>query len=116
MPIARAETEKTIAELKKLLEGRDKEIKVMKQTMSKIQPLVDFVNSFDTPEHLKKSLDLIMDDRGDERLRPSKTIEETADEIERVEARLRELAMKSGIPMTREEYEERKKKQIANER
>jgi len=115
------ETEKTIVELKKQLEERDKEIGAMKKTMAKIQPLVDFVNSFDTPEHLKATLDIITDDHGDKRFRPleisshisnrqKKTIEQTADEIERDEARLKELAKKHGLPMTREEYEEKKKK------
>ena len=106
------ETEKTIVELKKLLEERDKEIQSMKETMTKIQPLVDFVNSFDTPEHLKKSLDLIMDDRGDERFRPLRTIEETADMIERDEASLERIARERGLPMTKEDYELRRKRTV----
>lgn len=71
------------------------------------------MNSFDTPEHLKKALDLISDDHGDERLRPLKTIEETVDEIEISEARFKGLAKKRGLPMTREEYEERRTKKRA---
>jgi transposase-like protein len=57
-----------------------KEDLAMKKIMAKIQPLVDFVNSFDTPEHLKKTLYLITEEPRDERFRPLKTIEETARE------------------------------------
>jgi guanylate kinase len=78
--------------------------------MAKIQPLVDFVSSFDMPEHLKKVLDLITGDHEDERSQPKKTIEEVANEIERDEARCEQLAREKGLPMTQEEYEERKKK------
>ena len=72
--------------------------------MAKIQPLVDFVSSFDTPEHLKKVLDLITEDHEDERSQPKKTIEEVANEIERDEARWEQLAREKGLPMTQEEY------------
>lgn len=91
------ETEKTTSELKKLLEKSDKEIEAMKMTMAKVQSLVDFVNGFDTQEHLKVELDIISDDHGDERSHPLKTIGETADEIERNEARLQEQARKRGV-------------------
>jgi integrase len=117
------ETEKTIAELKKQLEERDKEMKTVKETMAKIQPLVDFVNQFDTPEHLKAALGILTDEHRDERLRPlevspsvsdrrKKTIEQTADEIVRSEARFKQLAEKRGLPMTHEEYEKRRKKRM----
>jgi len=70
------ETEKTITELKRQLTERDKEINAMKKTMTKIQPLVEFVNSFDHPENLKKILDYLKDDyisqSSDEKLYPLK--------------------------------------------
>ena len=56
------ETEKTIAELKKQLEERDKQIQTMRVTIDKIQPLVEFVNSFETPQKLKRILDEFFED------------------------------------------------------
>jgi len=41
----------------------------MKKTIVKTQPLVDFVNSFDTPTHPEAVLELITEDHGNERLR-----------------------------------------------
>jgi hypothetical protein len=132
------ETEKTIVELKKQLEERDKEIENMRVTIDKIQPLVEFVNSFETPQKLKKILDTffndgafqamdeqptlldkdvaeMIDDTAKKRgLTKKETLEqlmkEELEKIEESEKRFKELAMKSGMPMTREEYEERKKK------
>jgi len=60
------ETEKTIVELKKQLEERDREIEAMKETVTKIQPLVEFVNSFDTPQKLKTILEFLKEDYIDE--------------------------------------------------
>jgi len=44
--------------------------------MAKLQPLVEFVNSFDAPENLKKILDFLKDDftdkYADEKLRPQR--------------------------------------------
>jgi hypothetical protein len=65
-------------------------------------------------------LEILKDDREDEKFRPlevsphassrqEKTIEQTADEIERSEARRKEVAKKHGLPMTQGEYEERKR-------
>jgi len=56
------ETEKTIAELKKQLEERDKQVETMRVTIEKIQPLVEFVNSFETPQKLKTILDQFLKD------------------------------------------------------
>lgn len=56
------ETEKTIDELKKQLTERDKEIKAMKETMAKIERLVQFVNSFNSPEELKTILGYLKDE------------------------------------------------------
>lgn len=46
------ETEKTIEELKKQLKEREQEIKVLKETAVKLQPLLEFINSFENPETL----------------------------------------------------------------
>jgi hypothetical protein len=53
---ALTETDKTIVELKRQLKERDKEIETMKATIVKIQPVLEFVNSFDAPENLKTIL------------------------------------------------------------
>ena len=70
------ETEKTIEELREQMRDRDEETKALKETMSKIQPLVEFVNSFDAPEELKKILDFLKDDLtdqyADEKLHPQR--------------------------------------------
>ena len=110
-------------------------------TIDKIQPLVEFVNSFETPQKLKRILDEFFEDskfrtwdedpilldedvaemidntaekRG---LTQKETLEqlmkEELEKIDESEKRLKELAMKSGMPITRKEYEERKKKRLA---
>jgi site-specific recombinase XerC len=132
------ETEKTIAELKRQLEERDKQIETMKVTIDKIQPLVEFVNSFETPQKLKRILDHffkddtfrtfyeeptlldkdvaeMIDEIANKRgLTQKETLEqlmkEELEKIEESEKKFKELAKKSGMPMTWEEYEERKKK------
>jgi len=43
-----------------------------KQQLEKLQPLVEFVNSFDMPQNLKTILDFIKDDYAEEKLRPLK--------------------------------------------
>ena len=68
-----AETEKAIEELKKQLAERDKEIVAMKETMTKIEPLIEFVNSFNAPQQLKEILDYLKDSLAyskDDRFRP----------------------------------------------
>lgn len=56
---------------------RDKAIKELERTIAKIQPLVEFVNSFDQPENLKTILaflkDALVSQSPDEKLRPPKT-------------------------------------------
>jgi hypothetical protein len=67
------ETEKTIGELERRLKERDQEIKAMRETMSTMQPLIKFVNSFNVPEELTRILDYLKDDftySKDDRLRP----------------------------------------------
>jgi site-specific recombinase XerD len=131
------ETEKTIAELKKQLEARDREIETMKVTIDKIQPLVEFVNTFETPQKLKRIMDHFFKDdmfRSFDKEDPtlldkdvSELIDETAkergltqkealeqlmkEELEGIvesEKRFKELAKKSGMPMSRKEYEKRR--------
>ena len=60
------ETEKTIAELKKQIAERDKEIDTMKETVLKLQPLVEFVNRYDDYENLKTILNMFKMDILDE--------------------------------------------------
>ena len=48
--------------MKKQLEERDKEIKAFRELVTKIQPIVEFVNSFDSPKNLKAILDGLRDD------------------------------------------------------
>jgi len=130
------ETEKTIVELKKQLEERDKQIDAMKVTVDKIQPLVEFVNRFETPQKLKRILDEffkddnfrtfleeptlldkdvaeMIDDTASKRgLTQKETLEqlmkEELEKIDEGEKRFKELAKRSGMPMTRKEYEKRK--------
>ena len=132
------ETEKKIDELKKQLEKGDKQIETMKVTIDKIQPLVEFVNSFETPQKLKRILDEffedgkfrtwdeeptlldedvaeMIDDTAEKKgLTQKETLEQLMkgelEKIDESEKKLKELAKKSGMPMTREEYEERRKK------
>lgn len=129
------ETDKTIAELKRQLEERDKQVETMRDTLTKIQPLVEFVNSFETPQKLKEILEFLKDD---EETLLEKDVSELIDEHARKEdiskeealvqltkehlrkmaegdKRFRELAIKSGMPMTRKEYEKRRKKRAITE-
>jgi site-specific recombinase XerD len=130
------ETERTIVELKKQLEERDKQIETMKVTIDKIQPLVEFVNRFETPQKLKRILDhFFKDDNFRTFLEEPTLLDEdvaemiddtakirgltqkdaleqlTKEELEKIlesEKRFKEMARKSGMPMTRKEYEMRK--------
>jgi site-specific recombinase XerD len=107
------ETEKTIAELKKQLEGRDKELEEMKRMMVKLQPLVDFMNRDPTVEEMKAELGLDDEDDLDAELGPKKSAEEALAAVRdsvRADDKLEEMFRKKGLPMTKEEYEERKRK------
>ncbi len=53
------ETEKTIGELERRLQERDQEIKATKETMTKMQPLIEFAYMFKTPEIMRKFLEAI---------------------------------------------------------
>ena len=132
------ETEKTIAELRKQLTNRDKEINTMKEAIAQMQPLVEFVNSFSSPRELKKILDFLKDDSMiqfsyDPRTELDKHIADKVNEITKREGitqaealeqlikreweifaeadeKRKELAKARGLPITREDYEEQKKK------
>lgn len=107
------ETEKTIAELKKQLDERDKEIGEMKRMMVKLQPLVEFMNRGPTVEEMKAQLGLDDEDDLDAELGPKKSAEEALAAVRDsvgVDDKLEEMLRKKGLPMTKEEYEERKRK------
>ena len=70
------ETEKTIEELREQLKEKDKEINALEGKMAKLQPLVEFVNSYDTPENLKRTLDFIIDGLSDRMRAPLKALVE----------------------------------------
>jgi len=68
MPFLRLETatptqtDKTIKELEAQLAKRDKEINDMKQAITNLAPVIEFVNSFNQPKELKDLLDFLKDD------------------------------------------------------
>ncbi|MCW3985962.1 MAG: hypothetical protein NWE91_06105 [Candidatus Bathyarchaeota archaeon] len=132
-----AETEKTIEELKLQLTERDKEMEVMKESFRKIQPLVDFVNTFNAPEDLKemlnslsydmtvssydpkvlfdqhvaKKLDEIMKEKGiTQKEALELLVNETWKSVKEGDRRRLEIAKAHGLPITKEDYEERRKK------
>jgi len=130
------ETEKTIAELREQLTKRDQEIDAMKETIVKIQPVIEFVNTFTHPREVKEMLDFVRSDYERSSFDPNiwfdKPISDKLDEIVRREGvtpaealkrlikedwertregqeKLKRRAKARGVPMTREEYEEKKK-------
>ncbi len=107
------ETEKTIAELKKRLNERDKEIEELKRMMVKLQPLVDFMNRNPPVEQMKKELGLDEEDDLEAELDPKKSAEEAVAAVRnsvRADDKLEEIFRKKGLPMTKEDYEEGKRK------
>jgi integrase/recombinase XerD len=76
LAIEKINKQKSIMELRRELESRDREIQAFQNAMEKMQPLLEFVNSFETPENLKKILDFLKDDftgqYADEKLRPQR--------------------------------------------
>lgn len=137
------ETEKTMAELREQLTKRDQEIEAMRETMTKMQPLIEFVNSFNAPQQLKEILDYLKDDfvySKDDKLHPIKTefspyikdkldriakrkgitqaealeqlVVEDLELLQKDEERRLETAKAHGLPITREDYEEKKKKML----
>jgi len=135
------ETEKTMAELREQLTKRDQEIEAMRATITKMQPLIEFVNSFNAPEELTRILDYLKDDfvySKDDKLHPIETefspyikdkldriakrkgitqaealeqlVVEDLELLEKDEERRLEIAKTHGLPITREDYEKKKKK------
>ena len=67
--------QKGLTEQKTITETMTKENMRMQQELKKLQPLVEFINSFDTPEDLKTILNFLKDDYSnspDDKLRPLK--------------------------------------------
>ena len=67
--------QKGLTEQKTITETMTKENMRMQQELKKLQPLVEFINSFDTPENLKTILNFLKDDYSnspDDKLRPLK--------------------------------------------
>ena len=92
----------TTQELRKRLEERDKELTELREDVKRMQPLLEFVNSFDAPKNLKEILDFLKDDyvreSSDEKLRPlrvefSKYISDKLDEIAEREGITRKEAL-----------------------
>jgi len=98
MPSLRLEaatpTEKTIEELREQLKERDKEINALEGKMTKLQPLVDLVNSYEKPEDFKRTLDFIIDGLSVSMQAPLKEL------VEEIHAK--------------EDYEKQKKKRVEN--
>jgi hypothetical protein len=89
------ETEKTIAELRDQLKTRDKEIDILNEKLAKLQPIIEFVDMFDRPAQLKKTLEFMIADSKlpeDDRFRPIKT-----EVSPYVAKKLNEIAEKQGI-------------------
>ncbi len=133
------ETEKTLVELKKQLMARDKEIDALKEAITKIQPVIDFVNTFTHPKEIKEMLDVVRSDNGfaqssfDSNIWFEKDIADELDDIMKKEGitqtealkrfmgknwerflkrqeELKRMAKERGLPITQEDYEEKKKK------
>lgn len=131
------ETEKTITELKRQLKARDKEIDAMKETIAKIQPVIEFVNTFTHPREVKEMLEFVRSDYErssfDPNIRFHKSIADKLDDIMRKEGvtqaealkrlikedwertlegyeKSKRIAKARGLPITREDYEMKKKK------
>jgi hypothetical protein len=64
----------------------------IKKQIDKLQPLIEFVNTFDTPANLKTILDFLREDYSDEKLRPLKV-----EFSPYVSAMLEEIASTKGI-------------------
>jgi len=64
----------------------------IKKQIDKLQPLIEFVNTFDTPANLKTILDFLKEDYSDEKLRPLKV-----EFSPYVSAMLEEIARTKGI-------------------
>jgi len=133
------ETEKKIAELREQLTKRDKEIDALKETVAKIQPVIDFVNTFTSPRELKDQLDFVRADYKfaqlpfDPDMWFDKDIADELDEIVKKEGitlaealqrymqenwkrflkgqeKFEKRLKTAGAPLTYEEYEEKMKK------
>jgi len=110
------ETDKTITELKRKLEERDKEVEEMKTMIMKLQPIVDFMNRHPSEEEMKMALGLDHEDDMGVELGPKKNAQEAVSSVRnavRTEDKREELFRQKGLPITKEDYERalRKKRQ-----
>jgi translation initiation factor 2B subunit (eIF-2B alpha/beta/delta family) len=97
------------AEIIDALKKKDDEIKALKETMAKLQPLIDWVDSYPSAEQMKAELGLNKEhDQGD-KLHSARTVQEAAAEFENAEVRREVLVRKKGLPMSEEEYKERRR-------
>jgi hypothetical protein len=120
------------------LKKKEQDIEKLKETIAKMQPLVEFVNSFNSPRELKEILDFLKDDSMvhssyDPTIQFDKSIADKVNEIAKrnditqAEAlgqlaevewkriveddeKRKKLAKARGLSLTREDYKEQKKK------
>jgi len=128
----------TVRAFTEQLREKEQDIQKLKETIAKMQPLVEFVNSFNSPQELKGILDSLKDDSmiqssHDPRVEFDKHIAAEVNEIakrdgitqaealgqlaevewERIvedDEKRKKTAKARGLPITREDYEEQKKK------
>ena len=139
------ETEEIIEELREQLKERDKEINALKESVAKIQPVIEFVNTFTRPKDVKEMLDFVRTDYEhllssfDPNMWFDKPHVDKLDEIMEKEGitlaealkrhvqedwelslkgqeKIKRIAKAHGVPMTREEYEAQKKKRLKAKR
>jgi len=119
------------------LRKKEQDIQKLNETIAKMQPIIEFVNSFNSPQELKGILDSLKDDSmiqssHDPKVEFDKNIAAKVNEIakrdgitqaealgqlaeagwERIvedDGKRKRLAKAHGVPMTREDYEEQKK-------
>lgn len=109
------ENEQTIKELQQQLQQRDQELAQLRENMTRLQPLLEFVNSFDAPANLKAILDFLKDDyleSSDDKLRPLKVefsphISDKLDAIAQSKGITRKEALKQLVEEDLEILEER---------
>ncbi len=92
------------------LKKKDDEIKALEESIAKLQPLIDWVNSYPTIEEMKEALGIGEEYTRKDKLHSFGTVEEALAGFEKAEAKREARARENGLPMTREEYETRKKR------
>jgi len=82
----------TLGDIADQLRKKDDEIKALKETMAKLQPLIDLVNSYPTLEQMKAELGLTKEYDKSDKLHSAKTMPEELAEIQMDEAKREALA------------------------